>query len=168
MSRLHAGIDGASPARDRRSGEAGSASGNDQDGGGSSCTSRACSSPPPAPSPPPPVTALLSRVLSRVPSRVLIHWLLHLLPQEGRLLTELRDFRIDFQRGREIDRKDCYDCANKRFVVCKVCNGSRRGKSQMFGRFLKCSTCNENGLMPCPSCNTADYERAISSPMTNH
>ena len=43
----------------------------------------------------------------------------------------------------------------RRFLVCDECNGSRRGK-QVFGKYLKCAYCNENGLRACASCNLAE------------
>jgi len=87
--------------------------------------------------------------------------------QAGELLALLKDYRMDFQKGREVDREDCFDCSSKRFIVCSECNGSKRGKSQVFGRYLNCSVCNENGLIPCPSCNADEFDRAMTSPMKN-
>ena len=76
---------------------------------------------------------------------------------EGIEFHQLRDYRVDFQRGRDLDHDDCMLCGSRRFIVCSECKGSRRGNQKRFGKFLKCSVCNENGLMPCPSCNAAEH-----------
>jgi glutaredoxin domain-containing cysteine-rich protein 1 len=81
------------------------------------------------------------------------------LDDEGRLASSLHAFRIDHQRGMqrvdEVDRRGCEECGGRRFVVCIECSGSRRGK-QVFGKYLKCSYCNENGLVPCATCAAAE------------
>ncbi|KAK9289569.1 hypothetical protein L1049_007725 [Liquidambar formosana] len=48
----------------------------------------------------------------------------------------------------------CSGCAGVRFVLCLNCNGSRRvftdeGNDESF---IRCSQCNENGLVKCPIC----------------
>ena len=74
------------------------------------------------------------------------------LDDEGKLVATLAPYRLDHQRGRELERRDCDECGGRRFLVCAECKGSRKGKL-VFGKYLKCSYCNENGLTACPSCN---------------
>ena len=59
-----------------------------------------------------------------------------------------------FQKGQQKLFARCPG-ERKRFYVCIVCNGSRRGKLA-FGKYLNCSHCNENGLMACSTCNMAE------------
>ena len=33
----------------------------------------------------------------------------------------------------------------------------------LFGQYLKCSVCNENGLMPCPVCNGTEYDAKMAN-----
>ena len=47
--------------------------------------------------------------------------------------------------------------------MCSECNGSRRGNASVFGKVLKCSVCNENGLTPCPSCNEHEYTAKMAN-----
>ena len=79
------------------------------------------------------------------------------LDDEGKLASTLEPYRLDHQRGREIEanKRHCDECGGRRFLVCDECNGSRRGK-QVFGKYLKCAYCNENGLRACASCNLAE------------
>ena len=58
------------------------------------------------------------------------------------------------------DRRGCEECGGRRFVVCIECNGSRRGK-EVFGKYLKCSHCNENGLMACATCAAAERKVVV-------
>ncbi|KAH7282699.1 hypothetical protein KP509_35G044200 [Ceratopteris richardii] len=49
-------------------------------------------------------------------------------------------------------RKPCEGCANMRFIPCITCHGSCKlmdGLDQM----IRCSECNENGLILCPLCS---------------
>ncbi|PSS15848.1 Thioredoxin-like fold protein [Actinidia chinensis var. chinensis] len=48
----------------------------------------------------------------------------------------------------------CGGCAGVRFVVCLSCNGSRKIVSDaLTGELtIRCSECNENGLIKCPIC----------------
>ena len=75
------------------------------------------------------------------------------LDDEGKLASTLAPYRIEHQRGLvDTDRgRGCDECGGKRFVVCNECNGSRRGR-KVFDKYLKCSHCNENGLMVCSAC----------------
>ena len=63
-----------------------------------------------------------------------------------------------------MDHQDCDRCGAMRFIICSECNGSRKGATKnMFGTFLKCSVCNENGLMPCPECNAVEYNAKMAN-----
>ena len=44
----------------------------------------------------------------------------------------------------------CCKCGGYRFVLCTWCNGSKK----IFNSFtnLKCTTCNEDGLIRCDAC----------------
>ena len=83
------------------------------------------------------------------------------LDDEGLLGSELQQYAIDHQRGRDVAARSCDECGGRRFVVCIECKGSCRGR-EVFGKFLKCSRCNENGLMACPSCNAEELERSTA------
>ena len=87
--------------------------------------------------------------------------MLQSLDDEGELASTLEQYKQDhLQRGLQrdpTDGADCETCGGRRFVVCSECNGSRKGKTQVFGKYLKCSFCNENGLQPCPSCNLLEH-----------
>ncbi len=56
---------------------------------------------------------------------------------------------------------DCTTCAGEGFTLCSWCGGNKR-KSMAIQynvptrqtAFLKCTACNDNGLMMCPSCMT--------------
>ena len=71
------------------------------------------------------------------------------LNEDGQLSARLDEFRMEYIY--DAGEVDCAACGGKRFVVCRECSGSRRGK-QVFGKHLKCSFCNENGLVPCAAC----------------
>ncbi|XP_009369577.2 uncharacterized protein At5g39865 [Pyrus x bretschneideri] len=48
----------------------------------------------------------------------------------------------------------CDTCGGYRFILCDVCSGSHKlysGKNA----FKSCTSCNENGLIRCPSCSCA-------------
>lgn len=46
----------------------------------------------------------------------------------------------------------CDVCGGYRFILCDECSGSHKLYSEKDG-FRSCSTCNENGLIKCPSCS---------------
>ncbi|XP_078179121.1 uncharacterized protein At5g39865-like [Carex rostrata] len=46
----------------------------------------------------------------------------------------------------------CQACGGERFVLCGLCNGSRKQYSEKGGGFQVCNDCNENGLRRCPDC----------------
>ncbi|KAL2533528.1 Glutaredoxin family protein [Abeliophyllum distichum] len=46
----------------------------------------------------------------------------------------------------------CRRCGGVRFVMCMRCNGSCKVLDEEGKRSVKCSECNENGLIQCPMC----------------
>ncbi|GMH12789.1 hypothetical protein Nepgr_014630 [Nepenthes gracilis] len=48
----------------------------------------------------------------------------------------------------------CETCGGYRFVLCNDCSGSHKIYSERVG-FRSCSSCNQNGLIRCPSCLAA-------------
>ncbi|KAL3825759.1 hypothetical protein ACJIZ3_021788 [Penstemon smallii] len=46
----------------------------------------------------------------------------------------------------------CGGCGGIRFVMCRQCNGSCKVLGEDGKKSLKCSECNENGLIQCPIC----------------
>ena len=82
---------------------------------------------------------------------------LRALDDEGQLAPLLDEYHADALADRDLERvRDCDQCGGRRFVVCRECNGSRRGRQNAFGSFLKCSHCNENGLVACTACGNGD------------
>ncbi|XP_073044281.1 uncharacterized protein [Primulina eburnea] len=47
----------------------------------------------------------------------------------------------------------CIRCAGIRFVLCVECNGSCKILGEDGKKSVKCSECNENGLIQCPICS---------------
>lgn len=54
-----------------------------------------------------------------------------------------------------VDTGVCESCGGYRFILCEECNGSHKLYSEKGGGFKCCTTCNENGLIRCPSCSYA-------------
>ncbi|KAG9454995.1 hypothetical protein H6P81_007899 [Aristolochia fimbriata] len=50
-------------------------------------------------------------------------------------------------------RRDCDGCGGLRFVLCFDCNGSCKVLSEDKKGTLRCTKCNENGLVYCPLCH---------------
>lgn len=46
----------------------------------------------------------------------------------------------------------CWRCGGVRFVMCVECSGSCRVVGEDGRKSVKCSKCNENGLIQCPKC----------------
>ncbi|KAJ4790745.1 hypothetical protein LUZ62_041991 [Rhynchospora pubera] len=48
----------------------------------------------------------------------------------------------------------CSSCGGDRFVPCRVCSGSRKifCEEELDGRWRRCESCNENGLVRCAGC----------------
>ncbi|CAL0310017.1 unnamed protein product [Lupinus luteus] len=61
--------------------------------------------------------------------------------------------------GAPIDNSDCpcIGCSNMRFIICSNCCGRCKvfttNEDTNDECFIKCSECNENGLVKCPICN---------------
>eukprot|EP00038_Savillea_parva_P019141 m.26611 g.26611 ORF g.26611 m.26611 type:complete len:628 (+) comp4329_c0_seq1:315-2198(+) len=67
---------------------------------------------------------------------------------------ELKDITKDFER-----RADdfCKKCGNTGFIICAWCQGSNKSRVHQFNddprkNALRCTICNANGLVTCPSC----------------
>ncbi|KAJ6848701.1 uncharacterized protein M6B38_275790 [Iris pallida] len=54
---------------------------------------------------------------------------------------------------REGSRRDCEGCGNARFVPCLDCSGSCKVLGEDGKEVVRCSNCNENGLVLCPLCH---------------
>jgi len=50
----------------------------------------------------------------------------------------------------------CEACGGYRFILCQDCYGSHKYYSEKCG-FKSCTSCNENGLVRCPSCSCASF-----------
>uniref|UniRef100_A0A7C9D7X2 Glutaredoxin domain-containing protein n=1 Tax=Opuntia streptacantha TaxID=393608 RepID=A0A7C9D7X2_OPUST len=48
----------------------------------------------------------------------------------------------------------CNTCGESRFIPCLGCNGSRKLFLEDEGRMRRCTVCNENGLIRCPTCSS--------------
>eukprot|EP00051_Salpingoeca_urceolata_P035547 m.30252 g.30252 ORF g.30252 m.30252 type:complete len:267 (-) comp9396_c1_seq1:276-1076(-) len=68
-----------------------------------------------------------------------------LLNENGKLMKVLEDVPLTTSF-----REDCDLCAGRSFVTCTWCHGDQKS----FARFvtLKCTACNESGLVHCPQC----------------
>ncbi|KAH6830546.1 hypothetical protein C2S53_010464 [Perilla frutescens var. hirtella] len=51
----------------------------------------------------------------------------------------------------------CWRCGGVRFVMCVECSGSCRVVGEDGRKTVKCSNCNENGLIQCPKCCCLTY-----------
>ncbi|KAL8138785.1 hypothetical protein V2J09_004786 [Rumex salicifolius] len=69
------------------------------------------------------------------------------LNETGRLVRILSWARVE----RGVGWKGCEGCGGARFVPCMDCGGSC--KVVVAGQRERCSSCNENGLTPCPLCH---------------
>lgn len=50
----------------------------------------------------------------------------------------------------------CQTCGGFRYVNCPNCNGSKKARTTRISReisLLRCTACNENGLLRCPDCS---------------
>ena len=56
----------------------------------------------------------------------------------------------------------CMECGGRHFIICHECKGTKRGKGGE-SRTLKCSACNENGLLPCFVCKPVEYDKWMAS-----
>ena len=56
---------------------------------------------------------------------------------------------------RRYGAKNCERCGGKRFINCHSCGGSKTSRKHRINReicSLRCTSCNENGLVPCTDC----------------
>ncbi|KAM6557762.1 hypothetical protein CsatB_004781 [Cannabis sativa] len=63
----------------------------------------------------------------------------------GRIIS-----RVGLERG--VGRLGCSGCGGARFVPCWECGGSCKVVAGVGGDKVRCSKCNENGLVHCPTC----------------
>lgn len=71
--------------------------------------------------------------------------------EEIRSMHEIGELKKMLEDLPVVDPIECHVCAGHRFVLCNVCNGSRKVYNDKAG-FKVCNVCNENGLLRCPSC----------------
>ena len=71
------------------------------------------------------------------------------------LLSHLRRLPAFRQSG------ECTACGGEGFIICHDCGGDKKALRLRYGKAtsstqvhhdLKCTQCNENGLLPCPVC----------------
>jgi glutaredoxin domain-containing cysteine-rich protein 1 len=77
--------------------------------------------------------------------------------EEIRSMHEIGELKKILECLPVVDRTECHVCAGHRFVLCNVCNGSRKLYNDKAG-FKVCHACNENGLLRCPSCFPHDFD----------
>ncbi|KAJ8649600.1 hypothetical protein MRB53_002623 [Persea americana] len=68
------------------------------------------------------------------------------LHEQGKLVKLLQGMPIDRSNGK------CDECGGVRFVLCLECSGSQRIAFDENELPVRCLSCNENGLIICPSC----------------
>ncbi|KAL2470995.1 Glutaredoxin family protein [Abeliophyllum distichum] len=76
--------------------------------------------------------------------------------EEVRQLHESGELKKYLQGLLPADACVCEACGGYRFILCQECNGSRKYYSEK-GGFKSCTSCNENGLIRCPSCSCASF-----------
>eukprot|EP00056_Hartaetosiga_gracilis_P011663 m.177456 g.177456 ORF g.177456 m.177456 type:complete len:580 (+) comp13548_c1_seq1:75-1814(+) len=72
-------------------------------------------------------------------------------------MNEAGELRAVLQGFEEAPVKECVGCGGKGFVNCTWCQGSKKSIHNPFSKdfennALKCTVCNEIGLMRCPNC----------------
>ncbi|KAL5102325.1 hypothetical protein RYX36_006652 [Vicia faba] len=75
--------------------------------------------------------------------------------EEIRSMHEIGELKRLLEDLPAVDQTECHVCAGHRFVLCNVCNGSKKVYTDKAG-FKICVVCNENGLLRCPSCFSFD------------
>ena len=53
---------------------------------------------------------------------------------------------------RLVDMSSCSTCGGAGYITCWWCQGDKTSVSTMFDSHLKCTVCEENGLVRCPNC----------------
>ncbi|CAI9770779.1 unnamed protein product [Fraxinus pennsylvanica] len=76
--------------------------------------------------------------------------------EEVRQLHESGELKKYLQDLLPADAFVCKACGGYRFILCQECNGSHKYYSEKCG-FKSCTSCNENGLIRCPSCSCASF-----------
>ncbi|CAL0315614.1 unnamed protein product [Lupinus luteus] len=71
--------------------------------------------------------------------------------EEVKQLNEMGELKKMVEKLPVEDQSECHVCGGHRFVLCNVCDGSRKVYTDKIG-FKACNACNENGLLRCPSC----------------
>ncbi|XP_058744690.1 uncharacterized protein At5g39865-like [Vicia villosa] len=75
--------------------------------------------------------------------------------EEIRSMHEIGELKKLMEDLPVVEPTECHVCAGHRFVLCNVCNGSKKVFTDKAG-FKICVVCNENGLLRCPSCFSFD------------
>ncbi|KAL4572596.1 hypothetical protein LXL04_019376 [Taraxacum kok-saghyz] len=73
--------------------------------------------------------------------------------EDVRQLCETGELKKLVERLPAVARRVCEGCGDYRFVICSECNGSRKCYKKKVG-IRKCTSCNKNGLIRCPTCWT--------------
>ncbi|XP_020596564.1 uncharacterized protein At5g39865 [Phalaenopsis equestris] len=73
--------------------------------------------------------------------------------EEIRQLHESGELKLYIEGAPPAAASACEACGGVRFLLCSVCNGSRKCHTDK-GGFRSCGCCNENGLVRCPDCCT--------------
>lgn len=71
--------------------------------------------------------------------------------EEVRQLNEIGELKKIVEGFPAADVGACDVCGGYRFILCEECSGSRKMYTEKTG-FKTCTSCNENGLIRCPSC----------------
>ncbi|KAL8525780.1 hypothetical protein ACS0TY_015136 [Phlomoides rotata] len=72
--------------------------------------------------------------------------------EEVRRLHESGELKKYLEGLPPADSGTCEICGGYTFVLCQECRGSHKCYSEKTG-FRSCTSCNENGLVRCPSCS---------------
>ncbi|CAL5189702.1 unnamed protein product [Lathyrus oleraceus] len=75
--------------------------------------------------------------------------------EEIRTMHEIGELKKLLEDLPVVDPTECHVCGGHRFVLCNVCNGSKKVYTDKAG-FKICIVCNENGLLRCPPCFSFD------------
>ncbi|CAI9107033.1 OLC1v1006300C1 [Oldenlandia corymbosa var. corymbosa] len=76
--------------------------------------------------------------------------------EEIRRLNEIGELKKYVEGLAAAPPGTCEVCGGYRFILCDNCSGSHKYYSEK-GGFKSCTTCNENGLIRCPSCSCAPF-----------
>ncbi|KAL3530922.1 hypothetical protein ACH5RR_010244 [Cinchona calisaya] len=76
--------------------------------------------------------------------------------EEIRRLNETGELKNYVEGLQPAEPGTCEVCGGYRFILCNECSGSHKCYGEK-GGFKSCTTCNENGLIRCPSCSCAPF-----------